>query len=391
MKYFPRVLSSINDESLFCLKTRNSLLQLKYGQSVLKFYKQHADVNSWFKNICAQSDIPFAVEEINETEDSENSFYIAADVKQIKYLLSESERLNQAAFAQLKMAEAAVNNYSREYSLDKDNFSFIKPNKTSIMGILNITPDSFSDGGEYFDEDKAIERAESITAEGADILDVGGQSSRPGAESISPDEEMRRVIPIINKISSRVNIPVSIDTYRSEVAWEALQAGASMINDISALTFDEKMTEVAAKKGCPVVLMHMQGSPLTMQKNPYYESVCDEIFQFLYKKCEYAKINGIEEGNIIIDPGIGFGKSVLHNLEILKELESFRSLGYPVLVGTSRKFFIGSILDLPVYDRLEGTLSSVVLCSLRRASIVRVHDVKEVKRAVMIVNEIMKA
>ena len=391
MKYFPRVLSSIADESLFCLKTRSSFPQLKYGHSVVKFYKQPPDVCLWFKDVCTQADVPFSLEEINEPEKLESSFYIAADAKQVKYLVSESARVSEAAFMQSKMAETAIKNYSRGYCFERGTLAFIRPHETSIVGILNITSDSFSDGGEYFDEEKAIGRAASIAGEGADILDVGGQSSRPDAEPISPDEELRRVIPVISKTAGKINIPISIDTYRSRVAREALEAGASMINDISALTIDEKMVELAAEKSCPVVLIHMQGNPLTMQKNPSYESVCDEIYQYLYKRCEYAKSNGVGEGNIIIDPGIGFGKTTAHNLEILKELDSFRSLGYPVLVGPSRKSFIGNILNLPVGDRLEGTLSAVVFCALRGASIVRVHDVKEAKRALLIVKEIMRA
>ncbi|MCL5986982.1 MAG: dihydropteroate synthase [Actinobacteria bacterium] len=391
MKYFPRVLSSLADESLFCLKARSSFPQLEYGQSVVKFYKQSTDVCFWFKDVCAQADIPFNLEKAVGPEELERSFYIAVDDKQIKYLSSESVRVSDEAFVQSKMAGTAIKNYNGGYHRGESALAFIRPYATSIMGVLNITPDSFSDGGEYFDENKAVGRAALIAQEGADILDVGGQSSRPGAEPISSDEELRRVIPVISKTAGMNNITISIDTYRSRVAREALEAGASIINDISALTIDKEMVELAAEKNCPIILMHMQGDPLTMQKSPTYESVCDEVYQYLYHRCEYSRNHGIDGKKIIIDPGIGFGKTTAHNLEVLKELDSFRSLGYPVLVGPSRKSFIGNILNLPVSDRLEGTLSAVVFCAVQGASIVRVHDVKEAKRALLVVEEIMKA
>lgn len=250
--------------------------------------------------------------------------------------------------------------------------------RTYLMGILNVTPDSFSDGGKHFSLDQAIAHAHRLAEEGADFLDVGGESTRPGSEPVAVEEELRRVIPVIEKLSKDLPIPISIDTYKSRVAEAALNAGASIINDISGMTFDSAMLDVAARHRAAVVLMHMQGTPRTMQQHPTYDHVTKDVGLFLEQRVQAARSAGIR--HILIDPGIGFGKNLQHNLQLIRELRSFRSLGCPILVGPSRKSFIGAILDLPVDQRLEGTAAAVTACILNGAHVVRVHDVKEMKR-----------
>lgn len=260
--------------------------------------------------------------------------------------------------------------------------------RTLIMGILNVTPDSFADGGRFFKLTDAVTHAKQMAADGADLIDIGGESTRPGAEPVPVDEELRRVIPVIKAIRQELDIPISIDAYKAEVAEQALEAGANLVNDISALRFDEQMKEVVAKYKVPVVLMHMRGTPKTMQQNPTYKDVVKEIMAFLRERIEAAASAGIARENIIVDPGIGFGKLGWHNLEILRRLAEFRALGCPILVGTSRKAFIGQILKTEVSERLEGTIASVIISVMHGADIVRVHDVKEVKRAVEIADAI---
>ena len=260
--------------------------------------------------------------------------------------------------------------------------------RTLIMGILNVTPDSFSDGGRFLNLKDAVAHAKQMAADGADVIDVGGESTRPGSEPVPLDEELRRVIPTIKTIRQELDVPISIDTYKAEVAERALEAGANLVNDISALRFDEKMKKVVAKYKVPVVLMHMLGTPKTMQQNPTYEDVVKVIIAFLLERIEAATAAEIARENIIVDPGIGFGKRGVHNLEILKRLAEFRVLGCPILIGTSRKAFIGQILKTDINERLEGTLASVVISVMNGADIVRVHDVKAVKRAVEIADAI---
>jgi len=280
----------------------------------------------------------------------------------------------------------AFNNYFNPLPKIKiNNYEFDFNKKTYIMGILNVTPDSFYDGGKYLDIAKAKERAEEMIKEGADIIDVGGESTRPGSERIKEEEELRRVIPVIKEIRKHFDIPISIDTYKERVAEEAINAGANLINDISGLVASN-MVEVAKKYDVPVVIMHIMGNPKIMQKNPVYEEVISDIIRSLRRKIEYAEMNGIKKENIIIDPGIGFGKTLEHNCEIIKRLKEFKTLGKPILVGPSRKSFIGKILDLPVEERLEGTLAIVVLCIINGANILRVHDVKEVKRVAKVID-----
>jgi dihydropteroate synthase len=259
------------------------------------------------------------------------------------------------------------------------------------MGVLNITPDSFSDGGKFLKVEDAVKQGIKISEEGADIIDIGGESTRPGSDPATIEEELSRVIPVIEILSKEIDVPVSIDTYKSEVAKRALEAGAEMINDISALRFDPEMKEVAAEYQVPIVLMHIKGTPKNMQENPYYENVIKEIIEYLRESIQMANDGGIEEKNIIIDPGIGFGKRLEDNLNILKNLKKFSILNCPILVGPSRKSFIGKILDLSVEERLEGSLAALAVAIMNGANIVRVHDVKESKRVAGLVDAILRA
>lgn len=281
----------------------------------------------------------------------------------------------------------AMNNFFHDpvvYRFGSKEFDFSR--RTYIMGILNVTPDSFSDGGRYFTVDSAVEHAMKMIEDGADIIDVGGESTRPGSEPVPLEEELRRVIPVIKEIVKRTDVPISIDTYKSEVARQALDNGAVIVNDISGLRFDEKMVEVIAQYNASVVIMHIKGTPKTMQQNPCYDDVISEIYGYLSEGIERAQSYGIKQ--IIVDPGIGFGKRLVDNLEIIRRLREFKSLGYPILIGVSRKSFIGNILNLPVEERLEGTAGAVAISVWNGANIVRVHDVKEMTRVVRIVDAI---
>ena len=254
-----------------------------------------------------------------------------------------------------------------------------------IMGVLNVTPDSFSDGGKFLNPEIAVRHARQMVEEGADIIDVGGESTRPGPQGISVPEELERVMSVVERLVKEISVPISIDTQKPEVADEALGIGVHMLNDISGLR-SPKMLTIAAKHNVPTIIMHMQGTPETMQKNPQYENVVEEIAEELCKQAAQAKAAGIDQ--VIVDPGIGFGKTLEHNLQILKHLKRFTDLGYPLMVGPSRKGFLGKILGTEVHDRLEGTLAAVVVSVMHGANIVRVHDVKECARALQIVHAI---
>ncbi|MDD5225001.1 MAG: dihydropteroate synthase [bacterium] len=253
-----------------------------------------------------------------------------------------------------------------------------------LMGILNVTPDSFYDGGRYSDRSRAREQALRMADEGADILDIGGESTRPGAETVSPEEEIQRVVPLIESLAGKISIPISIDTYKAKVARAAIAAGAEMVNDISGLTFDPEMVSVVAESGVPVVLMHTLGRPQVMQENPVYRDLIREIKEFLAGAIQKAERSGVRAENIIVDPGIGFGKTLEHNLEIINRLAEFQDLGKPVMIGPSRKSFIGRILDEPAGERLEGTLAAVAIAAWNGAEIIRVHDVRETRKVVLI-------
>ncbi len=226
--------------------------------------------------------------------------------------------------------------------------------RVHIMGVLNVTPDSFSDGGQHFEASSASDRAVRMLEEGAEIIDVGGESTRPGAQRVSEDEELRRVVPVIELIRERSDCLISIDTYKSRIAQEALDAGADIVNDISALRFDPRMKELVAERACPVVLMHIQGTPRNMQKEPTYRDVVSDIRSHLARRLDEAERAGIGRELTILDPGVGFGKTTEHNLELIRRLEELSSLERPLLLGASRKSVIGAVLDLPVTERLEG-------------------------------------
>lgn len=275
------------------------------------------------------------------------------------------------------------------YTIQWNSHSLALGTNTLIMGILNVTPDSFSDGGDFFSFESAVEQAQKLISDGAHILDIGGESTRPFSEQVSAEEESRRVIPVIEAITKRVSVPISVDTAKSEVAKQALEAGASMINDISALRSDPLMAEVAADYGVPVILMHMKGTPKTMQVNPAYDNLLREIKSFFEERVETARSLGIQKEKIIIDPGIGFGKGLHDNLCLIRNLHFLEELDLPVLLGVSRKAFIGQILDLPPEERIEGTIASALLSILNGAHILRVHDVAAVKRAVLVAETIM--
>jgi dihydropteroate synthase len=271
------------------------------------------------------------------------------------------------------------------------NYRFDFSSRTYLMGILNITPDSFSDGGIYLSKTAAVVHALRMQEEGADIIDIGGESTRPGAEKVSMREERKRVIPVIEELSRKLKIPMSIDTYKSPVAEAALSAGASMVNDISGLRFDKRMPEVVFRYDVPVVIMHIRGTPKNMQNNPSYQALIPEIMEYFREGIEIARNAGISDGKIILDPGIGFGKTVQHNLEIIRRLNEFSGFEKPLLFGPSRKSFIGRVLgDLPVTDRLEGTAAAVAVGVFNGANIIRVHDVQAMKRVVEVVDRIKR-
>ena len=257
-----------------------------------------------------------------------------------------------------------------------------------VMGVLNVTPDSFSDGGEFFDLDKAVEHGLKMATDGAAIIDVGGESTRPGSASVSSDEQMRRVVPVIEALCEKTDVPVSIDTYKIEVARAALEAGAAVINDITALS-DERIGELAAERRVPVVLMHMQGTPATMQIEPKYDNVVGEVLEFLLGRARRAERFGISKDMIFIDPGIGFGKTAEHNLSLLRNIDKFVATGYRVLIGTSRKRFIGHITGKEkAAERIFGTAATVTLCAAAGVSIVRVHDVAEMADVVKVADKL---
>ena len=286
------------------------------------------------------------------------------------------------------LRELIEKHHSKNLRIKIRNSIFDFTKRTYLMGILNITPDSFSDGGKFFAADSAIKQAEKIESEGADLIDIGAESTRPGSEPITLKEELRRLIPVLKVIRKRLKIPISVDTYKSAVAKVVLHEGADMINDISGLRFDKQMVEVIAKSDVPCIIMHIKGKPKSMQKNPHYKDFMAEIFDFLEESLKYAKSAGINLKKTIIDPGIGFGKRLEDNYAILRRLSELKSLGRPIMVGPSRKSFIGLTLNLPVGERLEGTIAASVIAIMQGANILRVHDISAVKRAAIMTQAI---
>ena len=262
--------------------------------------------------------------------------------------------------------------------------------RVRLMGIVNVTPDSFSDGGRFLAPDRAIAHARELAAGGADLLDIGGESTRPGAREVSAEEELARVAPVLEGIRD-VDAAISIDTSKAAVAVASLDAGAEIVNDVTALRHDPVLAGLCAERECTVVLMHMQGTPRTMQENPTYDDVVDDVKAFLAERIEFAVEEGIAEERIWVDPGIGFGKTVDHNLELLRRLAELRELGRPVVVGSSRKRFIGELTGREVDDRLGGTIASNVLALRAGADVLRVHDVAETRQALLVAGSILDA
>jgi dihydropteroate synthase len=254
-----------------------------------------------------------------------------------------------------------------------------------VMGIVNVTPDSFSDGGRYAAPEAAVRHGLELVRQGADLLDIGGESTRPGAAPVPVEEELARVVPVVKELAAQAAVPLSVDTSKAEVARQCLEAGAHIINDVTALTGDPAMAEVARAKGAGVILMHMQGTPATMQLAPHYDDVVADIAQFFEERLRAAAAAGIPPERVVLDPGIGFGKTAAHNLALLAHLETFQKLSRPVCLGVSRKGFLGRILDRPVDQRLAGSLAAVCFALGRKAAqVVRVHDVQETKDAVKV-------
>jgi len=257
------------------------------------------------------------------------------------------------------------------------------------MGVLNLTPDSFSDGGLFTTKEKALDHCLKMINEGADLIDVGGESTRPGSDPLSINEELDRTIPIIEKIRSITDCTISIDSYKSEVVEAALNVGANIVNDISGLTFDHNMAELISQKNAPIIMMHINGKPKFMQENPQYDNLIKDILHFFSRQLELAQSAGIDSSKIILDPGLGFGKKVEHNFELIRKLPQICAMGFPVLVGPSRKSFIGEALNLPINDRIEGTMASITASVINGARIVRVHDIQKTRRTVTITEKIM--
>lgn len=308
--------------------------------------------------------------------------------KQFERLILKVTQYPELRSIGVSLKEAIKNVLKNYYVLHCRKQTFLLGKRTLIMGILNVTPDSFSDGGLYLDKERAVEHGLRMVEEGADMIDIGGESTRPGAKPLDIHEELRRVIPVIETLSKRIRIPISIDTYKSEVARRAIDAGAEIINDISGLNFDPLMAKVTAKEDIPIVLMHIRGTPETMQKDIHYESLFSEIILYLKDSIQRAENEGVDPKKIIIDPGIGFGKTVSDNLIIIKNLKEFKILGKPILLGTSRKSFIGKLLNTGPNDRIEGSLSSIAIGVLNGAHIIRTHDVFQAKRAIAIADAI---
>ena len=287
----------------------------------------------------------------------------------------------------------------RCYDLKWGRYSLVLGRRTCFMGVVNVTPDSFSDGGKFLARDAAVAQAERLVQEGADVIDIGGESTRPYADPVPVEVELERVLPVIETLAQRVVVPISIDTAKAAVARRALAAGASMINDISALRHDSEMTRVAAENGVPVILMHMLGSPQTMQLTPVYRDVVAEIGAFLAQAVNLAEEGGIARDRIIVDPGIGFGKTVDHNLLLIKNLAQLQDLDLPILIGPSRKAFIRKLLKENPEEEIRpdmtivgtGTLAAVCAAVISGAHIVRVHDVASARAAVKIIDAILDA
>ena len=283
---------------------------------------------------------------------------------------------------QIVLAKNIPDNILQNITNERVNICRLSFDVPRVMGILNVTPDSFSDGGKYSSVETAEVHLKSMISDGADIIDIGGESTRPGAVEVEISEEISRVIPIIDKMAKKISVPISVDTRKSEVAGLAVSNGAVLVNDVSGLTFDPKMSELCVKQNIPVCIMHSQGLPETMQAKPTYQDVCLDIYDFLSEQIEKLVKSGMQRKNIIVDPGIGFGKTLKHNVDLLRRISLFHGLGVPILIGVSRKKFIKTIAELEENeDRLSGSVSVALFARSQGVQIFRVHDVKETVQA----------
>jgi len=318
---------------------------------------------------------------------------VMGTAKQIERFIKKIEQQPFSMNDIARQIQDSIENTSRKSFLIKTPEREISiGERTLVMGVVNMTPDSFSDGGQYGSLEEAAVCARRMEEEGADIIDVGGESTRPGSESVSSSEELQRVIPLVKALKAILHVPISVDTRKASVAKAALDEGAEIINDISALRNDVKMGKLVASSGVPIVLMHMRGTPKTMQQNDlYYRSLCGDIINFLRERIDAAQLLGIKKENIIIDPGIGFGKTAGDNLRLIKYLEEFRTIGRPILIGASRKGFIGLVAGGEPHERVEGTAATVAAAIMHGAHIIRVHDVAAMKKVAAMTDAIVRS
>ncbi|MFQ6128439.1 MAG: dihydropteroate synthase [Thermoplasmata archaeon] len=313
---------------------------------------------------------------IGDLTEKETDVLLMGTIGQLK---RAARKLSIQPFKCPRIAEEireTLENYSKKGFILRARGKRVKIDRPLVMGVVNVTPDSFSDGGKFLDAERAVAHAKQLVEDGADIIDIGGESTRPGSDPIPAKEELQRIAPVVDGVIDEISVLISVDTYRPEVAKKALGMGVHIINDITGLR-SPKMTKLVADNNAGVIIMHMQGTPKTMQKNPSYDDVIADILRFLRERVEYAENKGIDRESIVIDPGIGFGKTWKHNLEIISRLSEFKSLGLPILVGASRKSFIGKVLNADVDERLSGSLAMLAMSIANGARILRVHDVKE--------------
>ena len=335
----------------------------------------------------------FSKQHAGPTDSPPPEMVLSGTLGQLKHIARLMAAHNGLSGPLSRKIDSSLDNYVRsDYKIDCRGKIIDLGGRTHIMGILNVTPDSFSDGGLYADAERALAHAREMAAAGADIIDIGGESTRPGAEPVPEEEELRRIIPLIKRLSAELPVPLAVDTYKSSVAGKALEAGAAIVNDISGLRFSPDMAKVATDHGAAVVVMHIKGTPRDMQQNPVYTDVVGEIMDYLEEGVGIAVRAGVDPEKIMIDPGIGFGKNLTHNLTVLSRLDEFKGLGRHILLGTSRKKFSGTVLDIPAAEqRVDGTAATVALGIAKGARIVRVHDVARMKQVARMTDAIVRA
>jgi dihydropteroate synthase len=355
--------------------TLESIRELLNPELTLKFFQLSDNTFHFLKNILEKNKFPCW---FNPAE--EDQIIVSfPNWKAVQDITTHPEFRKFKDISNIYEIQLNLGRNAWEYSLKEEKWQIDRP---LIMGILNITPDSFSDMGKFFKHKYAVDHALKMVQEGADIIDIGAESTRPGSEPVSVEEEWKRIYPVLKEVRGQTGQLISIDTYKSEIARKALDEGADIVNDVSGLRFDPEMAKTVTRYKAPLILMHMQGTPRNMQLKPHYHNLMEEIFVFFANQVELAKNNGIE--HVILDPGIGFGKRYQDNFELIRRLAEFRIFGYPLLLGTSRKSFIGRALDKEVTDRLYGTAATVAIGVLNGANILRVHDVKEIRDIISI-------